>query len=194
MDELVAVLTEARALGFLGTGSLDEQLAISLRFAEHLPRTGSILDLGSGGGVPAFGAASTLPDTRWTLVERSQTRADSLARWARRLGVHDRVVVECGDAVQCAHRPDHRARYDAVTARGFAAPAVTAEVAAGFLRLGGHLVVSQSDTTKAEWHDVITSGALGLVSLIDTGQIRVLELVKVADQGIPRRKLSRRGA
>lgn len=194
MDELVAVLTEARALGFLGTGSLDEQLAISLRFAEHLPRTGSILDLGSGGGIPAFGAARVLPDTRWTLVERSQTRADYLARWARRLGVDDRVAVECDDAVLCAHHPDHRGRYDSVTARGFAAPEVTAEVAVGFLRVGGHLVVSQSDTTKPEWDSVVSMGNLGLVSLVDSGSIRVLELVTPADQGIPRRRLSRRGA
>jgi 16S rRNA (guanine527-N7)-methyltransferase len=46
-------------------------------------------------------------------------------------------------AEDAARRPDLREQFDAVVARSFGPPAVTAECAIGFLRPGAHLVVSE---------------------------------------------------
>ena len=42
-------------------------------------------------------------------------------------------------------------QYDAVVARSFASPAVTAECAAPLLRLGGRLIVSEPPERGARW-------------------------------------------
>jgi 16S rRNA (guanine527-N7)-methyltransferase len=51
-------------------------------------------------------------------------------------------VVE-GRAERLGQDPELRERFDLVTARSFARPAVTAEVATGFVRTGGLVVVSE---------------------------------------------------
>ena len=48
-----------------------------------------------------------------------------------------------GRAEDWAHEPELRETFDLVTARSFARPAVTAEIACGFLKVGGLLVVSE---------------------------------------------------
>ena len=48
-----------------------------------------------------------------------------------------------GRAEELARRADLRGRFDLVVARGFGPPAVTAECGAGFLVVGGRLVVSE---------------------------------------------------
>lgn len=52
-------------------------------------------------------------------------------------------------AESAARRPDLREQMDSVVARSFGPPAVTAECATGFLRLGGRLVVSEPPGEEA---------------------------------------------
>jgi 16S rRNA (guanine527-N7)-methyltransferase len=61
------------------------------------------------------------------------------------------VVTERAESA--ARRPDMEGTFDLVTARSFARPAVTAECAARFLELGGHLIVSEppEDPGVARW-------------------------------------------
>ncbi len=194
-DAVLAVLESAKTLGLLGPGPVRDHLRISEQFAEHLPPSGSIVDLGSGGGVPAFGAATTRPATSWILVERSQSSVDALSRFVGRLELSDRMRTICGDAAELAHRPDLRSNADAVTARGFAPPLVTAEIAAGFLRVGGVLVVSQADDTSLVWggaHEQLAG--LGYCVEVAQGPIRVLRMERLPTASIPRRRLGRKGS
>lgn len=194
-DAVLAVLESAKTLGLLGPGPVSDHLRISEQFAEHLPLSGSIVDLGSGGGVPAFGAAICRPGTTWILVERSQSRTDALSRFVGRLKLADRMRVLGGDAAELAHRPDLRASADAVTARGFAPPLVTAEIAAGFLRADGLLVVSQADDSSALWDAAQEHLAgIGYIPVVSDGPIRVLRMDRLAAPGIPRRRVGRKGS
>lgn len=59
------------------------------------------------------------------------------------LGFSDRVTVLSGRAEEAGRDPKWRGRFDVAVARGFAAPAVTAECAAPLLRVGGLLCVSE---------------------------------------------------
>lgn len=104
---------------------------------------GRFLDLGSGAGVPGLALALAWPEATGTLVDSRRRRCSFLEEAVVELGVADRVGVECGRAEELARRPDLRGAYDFVAARGFGPPAVTAECAVGFLRPGGHLVVTE---------------------------------------------------
>jgi 16S rRNA (guanine527-N7)-methyltransferase len=168
--ELLAVLGDAARLGFVGdeltaairhADGFRSMLAVEVERGErgersgrgerggrgeHLGRVGRfgrVLDLGSGGGLPGLVLAVGMEDVRFTLLDGREGRTDFLRRAVRKLAVEDRVEVVTGEAQVVAHRDDRRERYDAVVSRSFGSPAVTAECAAGFLRVGGRVVVSE---------------------------------------------------
>jgi 16S rRNA (guanine527-N7)-methyltransferase len=130
---------------------------------------GTIVDLGSGGGVPAFVILSELPDLVAVLVERGTRRAEFLEDASRDLGLGARVDVVCAEAEDAARFPDLEASAIAVTARSFAPPAVTAECATRFLRPQGLVLVSEPPDAPDRW-DAVAMQPLGLVvGARDTG-------------------------
>ncbi|MBW8825043.1 MAG: class I SAM-dependent methyltransferase [Acidobacteria bacterium] len=135
------VLGTARHLGFLGPGPVEDHIDHARAFAGALPATGVCVDLGSGGGVPGLVLAVLLPATTWLLVDGGQRRTDFLIEAVAQLGLGDRVAVHAGRAEVVP--ADRRELADAVTARGFGPPPVLAECAAGWVRPGGRLVVSE---------------------------------------------------
>jgi 16S rRNA (guanine527-N7)-methyltransferase len=101
-----------------------------------------VLDLGSGGGLPGLVLARYRPELELTLLEARQRACRFLRDAVAELGLAGVVVVEARSE-EAAHRPELRERFDAVVARSFGPPAVTAECAVGFLVPGGRLVVSE---------------------------------------------------
>jgi 16S rRNA (guanine527-N7)-methyltransferase len=93
--------------------------------------------------VPGLVVASALPQTAVVLLDASQSRTDFLRRAVGRLGLGRRVRVVTARAETAGRDPAWRATFDAVVARSFGEPALTAEAAAPFLRTGGQLVVSE---------------------------------------------------
>jgi 16S rRNA (guanine527-N7)-methyltransferase len=144
------VLEEARALGFLGPGPVVDHV----RHAHAMARftgtpSGPVLDLGSGGGVPGLVLARA-----WlvevTLLDATHRRAMFLLEALRRLDLAPRVRVVEGRAEVLGHDPTLREGFDLVVARGFGAPAVTAECAVGFLGARGRLVVSEPPISSGD--------------------------------------------
>ena len=86
--------------------------------------------------------ATARPEVELTLLEARQRACRFLREAVADLGLAKVTVVEAR-AEEAARRPDLREAFDAVVARSFGPPAVTAECAVGFLRPGGRLVVSE---------------------------------------------------
>jgi len=107
---------------------------------------GTVVDLGSGGGLPGLVIAWRRPDLRVVLVDRRITRADHLNRLVRGLGLDSQVVVLAVDIAELAASP-LAAPVEAVVARSFASPAATARAAAQLLAEDGRLVVSEPPHT-----------------------------------------------
>jgi 16S rRNA (guanine527-N7)-methyltransferase len=161
---LGAVLAEARDLGFLGPGPVEDHRRHAAAFvralADRPPGLG--VDLGSGGGVPALVVATALADWRWELVEAGERRAAFLIRAVDQLELGHRVRVRHERAEDVGRSADDRARAAAVTARSFAPPPVTAECGAPLLELGGVLVVSEPPGGEAGRWDPVGVATLGL--------------------------------
>ncbi len=148
------MLSDARRLGFLGPGALEDHVDHALGFVAAAGRTPSqrVVDLGSGGGVPGLILALTWPDVALALVDSNQGRTAFLDDATARLGLGGRVKVVRARAEELGRENDWRDTSDLVVARSFARPAVVAECAAPLLRLGGQLVVSEPPgAEEARW-------------------------------------------
>ncbi len=155
---LSEVIGEARTLGFLGPGPIDVQLRHAEGFISvtrsKVGAEARVLDLGSGGGLPGLVVACDWPEARLTLLDSNGRRAAFLERALTDLGVSgDRVSVLEARAEAAGRAADLRAQFDAVLARSFGRPAVTAECAAPFLRPGGWLVVSEPPAPSGDSPD-----------------------------------------
>lgn len=143
---LIEVLERSRQLGLLGPGLVADHVDHATGFVAALVELGldggRLLDLGSGGGIPGLVIATSCPDAELTLLDGSERRVAFLRDSIRRLELHDRVRAIVGRAEIVAHDDAFREQFDAVVSRSFGPPAVTAECAVGFLRSGGHLLVS----------------------------------------------------
>ena len=71
---------------------------------------------------------------------------DLLRLACARLGLGGRVTVLTTDVVGLGRNPEYIGQFDAVTARAFAQPMVTARCAAPLLSPGGVLVISEPPT------------------------------------------------
>jgi len=160
--DLLEVLDRARDRGFLGPGDPAEHLDHALGFAESATAERvapeRVADLGTGGGVPGLVLAIEWPAARFVLVESSVKRSAWLSDAVSDLGLGDRVEVCSDRAEDLAHDPARRESFDLVTARSFAAPPVTAEIGAGFVAVGGILLVSEPPVSDGRWAESELAG------------------------------------
>jgi 16S rRNA (guanine527-N7)-methyltransferase len=141
------VLGTAQRLGTLGALPIPDVIAHSRQFVDALIGiTGSVMDIGTGAGVPGLIIAVDRPDLALVLTDRREARMDALARGVTAMGIRDRVKVLTGDVAVLGQNPEHAAKYDAVVCRGFASPEVTATLARPLLKNGGTLIVSEPPT------------------------------------------------
>ena len=105
----------------LGAAPIAEVIEHSAAFLGALSDvSGTVVDLGSGGGVPGLVIAWMRPDLRLVLVDRRATRTDHLQRLVLRLHVQERVSVLNADVTALPRLLDHPV--DAIVARGFGPP------------------------------------------------------------------------
>jgi 16S rRNA (guanine527-N7)-methyltransferase len=143
------LLETSQAFGLIGPGPLDSHVRHSVAFSDVLrafwgnePTRHRLLDLGSGGGVPGLVLAELWPGIDVTLLDAGKRRCELLQSGITAAGWETRVSVVRGRAEDLARVPALSGSFDAVVARSFGPPAVTAECASGFLSVGGLLVVS----------------------------------------------------
>ncbi len=92
----------------------DRHIANSLVLADLIPPSSSVIDVGSGAGLPGIPIALVRPDLRLTLLEPMLRRTNFLTGAIEELGLESRVQIVRGRA------EDQRTTYDVVTARAVA--------------------------------------------------------------------------
>lgn len=163
-------LSEAQHLGFIGPADLNDLIEHSFAFLDVVsgelqmvpcstdvpssteatsrrqPASSAevtVVDLGSGGGIPSLVIAALLPNARIVLVESSSKRAAWLQDVADEGLWTAETVVISARAEEVGRDLAWRGVASCVTARAFGRPAVVAESAAALLQVGGVLVVSE---------------------------------------------------
>jgi 16S rRNA (guanine527-N7)-methyltransferase len=151
-------LSRSAALGFLGPMPIDEQVEHALGFVQVFESAfgrppHSVLDLGSGGGVPGFILVSCWSGSRILLIDSNGRRTEFLATELGSLESLEEVEVICARAEELGRDPHLRGEFELVTARSFGAPAVAAECGAPLLAVGGVMIVSEppDDRSIERW-------------------------------------------
>lgn len=173
-----------------------------LPMLSELPEGARVLDVGSGGGLPAIPLAIVSPALQFTLLEATGKKVEFLrgAIEAMRL-TNARVLQERAERAgqdRGQRRPDGsregemREAFDAVTARAVGRLAVVSELTVPFAKVGGLVILVKGQ--KAEEELAEAGEALGLLGAAHagtvetpTGRIVVLDKVGATPRTYPRR-------
>lgn len=160
-----------------------------------------VVDIGSGGGVPALPLAIVMPSIRITLVEPTGKKAAYLQGAAEVLGLRNVTVIQgraenLGQDFRGAIAGDklgpHREGYDISTARALGHLAIVAELCLPLVKPGGLVLAVKG--AKADQEVEEATKAIGLLGgrhagTVDTptGRVVVLEKASRTPRTYPRR-------
>jgi 16S rRNA (guanine527-N7)-methyltransferase len=129
----------------------------------HLDGTETLVDVGSGGGMPGLPLKIARPGLGVTLVEADRRRAAFLVHAAAELGLDVEVVAE---RAETAGRSPLRERFDVAVCRALAPMPVVAELCLPLVRVGGRLLAMRAAARDAggddrdEWGEAGAAAAL----------------------------------
>jgi len=109
----------------------------------------SVIDVGSGAGMPGIPLAIVRPDLRITLLDSLKKRVGFLDAAISALGLKNVTAVHAR-AEDAAHDVRYRERFDAALARAVAALPVLAELLLPFVRIGGTWLAYKGPTVDDE--------------------------------------------
>lgn len=113
---------------------------------DHLGDALTVVDVGSGGGMPGLPLKIARPRLRVVLVEADRRKAAFLVHAAAELALDVEVVAERAETA--AHGP-HRESFDAAVCRALAPMPVLAELCLPFVRVGGRLLALKGQVEEA---------------------------------------------
>lgn len=151
----------------------------------------TVIDVGSGGGLPGVPLAIVMPDTQFTLLEATGKKARFLEETIATLGLcNARVVNERAEVVgQDVHL--HREQYDLVIARAVGRLPVLLELTVPLARIGGFVLAMKGEQAASEI--VESKAALHLLHAhvvetrpTETGAIVVIEKQRKTPRAYPR--------
>jgi len=186
-----AVLEANRRFNLTGAKSAEEfapHILDSLSIAPYV--RGPLVDVGSGGGLPAIPLA-VVTGVPVTLIETTVKKARFLEEMLAALGVDGRVVAERAEIA--GHDPELRSRFATGTARAVSSAPAVAELLLPFIAAGGAAVLQRGTMDERERH-ALHDAALMLGGQLESetpldGERRVIVVRKTAETAIrfPRR-------
>ena len=166
----------------------------SLVLLEHLGDVKTLVDVGSGGGLPGLPLKIARPELSVTLVEADQDKAAFLVRACAALGLQD-VEVVARRAEDVGQDPRYREAFDIAVARALAPMPVLAELCLPLVRVGGRLLAqktSSEDVDRAAGAIEVLGGALNRVAAAPStargaGTVVIVDKVRPTPPAYPRR-------
>lgn len=156
--------------GVVGPGEADRiwerHLLNCAAVARLLPDSGTLVDVGSGAGLPGVVLAILLPGLRVTLLEPMARRVEFLELCIRELDLANAETLR-GRAEELGHT----LAADVVTARAVAPLARLAGLCAGLLRPGGQVMAIKGERADAEL--AAARGQLARLGITDAQVLRV---------------------
>ena len=155
----------------VGRHFLDSLSVITALPPEALRSDATLLDVGSGAGLPGVPLKIVFPDLKVTLLEVTQKKALFLEQVVVELGLPG-LEVRTGRAEDLAREPDLREAFDTVVARAVAKLNVLVELMAGFCRVEG-VVVAQKGNAP---HDEIRLASKAIKTMgVEVAEVREVD-------------------
>lgn len=149
-----------------------------------------VVDVGSGGGVPAIPLAIARPDLKLTLIDATQKKAAFLTDVARALGLGN-VTVRAQRA-ELVGMAELRGVFDVATARAVGRIAMLAPLMAPLVKPGGRVLMIKGQRADEELEEatlVLAEQRCTHEKTVDTPTGRIVVLrVGPAEQRAPRRR------
>lgn len=121
----------------------------SLSVLRHLGEARTVVDVGSGGGLPGVPLAIACPSVSFTLVEATGKKARFIERAVEALGL-DNVTVLADRAETVGQQPPHRQRYEVAVARAVGPMRVMLEYTLPLVRLEGRVLAMKGPRFERE--------------------------------------------
>ena len=141
------VLEWNRSINLTGARTMEEIVAQietgNALLAVSWAGIGRVIDIGSGGGLPAVPLALAMPEVHFTLLEANSRKVAFLEHLVATLKLAN-VAVAAGRAEELGHQTALREQFDRAISRAAAPPAVLLELALPFVKPGGDLVAQVS--------------------------------------------------
>lgn len=166
-----------------------DSLTLMAPLAE-LPEGATLIDIGTGGGVPGVPLAIVRPDLRFTLLDSTAKKTAFVRAVVDVLGVeHGKTIT--ARAEEAGRFPQYRDTFDAAIARAVGPMATIAELATPFVKPGGVALLIKGEKAgeelaeaKAALHLLLSHHA-GTVET-PTGRIVILEKMRPTPKAYPR--------
>ena len=155
----------------VGRHFLDSLSVVDALPPEALYSNATLLDVGSGAGLPGVPLKIIFPDLNVTLLEVTQKKALFLEQVVADLGLPG-LDVRTGRAEDLAREPDLREAFDTVVARAVAKLNVLVELMAGFCKVGGVVIAQKSSAPDAEIR--LASKAIKTMG-VEVGEVREVD-------------------
>jgi 16S rRNA (guanine527-N7)-methyltransferase len=136
---------------------IEDSLVLVPHLLPELDRGLSLVDVGSGGGMPGLPLKLALPELRLTLVEADRRKAAFLTHAAARLGLEVEVVAE---RAETAARGSLRDSFGVATCRALAPAAVVLELCLPLVEVGGRLLAMRTADETESLEQLAAAAAL----------------------------------
>jgi 16S rRNA (guanine527-N7)-methyltransferase len=112
----------------------------------------SIIDIGSGAGIPVIPLAIAFPDKHFFSLEATQKKVKFQIETCQTLEINNCHPL-WGRAEELANHKEHRESYDLVIARAVASANILTEITIPFAKVGGHVIFYKGKGYQEEIHN-----------------------------------------
>jgi 16S rRNA (guanine527-N7)-methyltransferase len=97
-----------------------------------------IIDIGTGGGIPAIPLAILNPTLDITMLDSELRKIEFCQNAVEKLGLNAKAI--CGRAEELAKQPEYREQFDIAVSRAMANGSMLTELSVPFIKTGGSLI------------------------------------------------------
>ncbi len=159
---------------------------------EMLEAGNTVIDVGTGGGLPGIPLAIARPDLSFTLIDATGKKVAFLQSCVEALGLKNVRPIQ-NRAEVLGHDPEHRQKYHLATVRAVGKVAEIAEYCIPLIKTGGRMLAMKGAAAESELADagdalaVLGAGDLALIDAYPEGFDSELILISIVkDRPTPR--------